>query len=470
MAILNGICTTNKQVNIYSGSQITYIGYNPSGTSLVALGNVSGSNPTSISIGNSQVGSDFGLIGGSGGTGTISMGGTGTLTISTSSGTLSINTAGANLNIAPGPNSIPVTIGNVLGTTSVTINSGTGDIAIGRSIAKQILIGNGTSNTYVAIEAGTNGVSIGGNAIAQPIVIGNTTGASSVTINTGSGGIKFPSLTNYGVIGTTSAGLLSSIAASTAGYVLTSNGTGSLPTFQAAAASGIGTLNGNTGSATGSTVTVSGDGTVISTSGSGSTLSITSTAIRTVSTGSGTATASSNAITITGTGPISTSGTSATVTIATTAANTINATSGSATASSNAFSIVGSGTVSTSATGSTVTVTGTPYFAFNNQNSSTVTMAVNNAYLVNNGATLVTLTLPTTAALGDKFQVVGTSSGGWTIAQNSGQTINFGNVNTTTGTGGSLSSTNRYDQISLMCNVANTGFVVTSSVGNITYV
>jgi hypothetical protein len=104
------------------------------------------------------------------------------------------------------------------------------------------------------------------------------------------------------------------------------------------------------------------------------------------------------------------------------------------------------------------------------KNSSTVTMAVNNAYLVNNGATLVTLTLPTTATLGDKFQVVGTSSGGWTIAQNSGQTINFGNVNTTTGTGGSLSSTNRYDQISLMCNVANTGFVVTSSVGNITYV
>ena len=253
MAILNGICTTNKQVNIYSGSQITYIGYNASGTSLVSIGNTGG-NAASVSIGNGSSGSAFSLNGGSGGTGTISMGGTGTLTISTSSGTLSINTAGANLNIAPGPNSIPVTIGNVLGTTSVTINSGTGDIAIGRSIAKQILIGNGTSNTYVAIEAGTNGVSIGGNAIAQPIVIGNTTGASSVTINTGSGGIKFPSLTNYGVIGTTSAGLLSSIAASTAGYVLTSNGTGSLPTFQAAAASGIGTLNGNTGSATGSTI------------------------------------------------------------------------------------------------------------------------------------------------------------------------------------------------------------------------
>ena len=326
------------------------------------------------------------------------------------------------------------------------------------------------STGLLTLTSGSSGITIGTSAVAKPITIGNTTGATAVTINTGSGGITFPSLTNYGVIGTTSAGLLSSIAAGTAGYVLTSNGTGSLPTFQAAAGGGISTLAGNTGSATGSTVTVSGDGTVISTSGSGSTLSITSTAIRTVNGGTGSAVSSSNAITITGSGVISTSGTSATLTISSTAANVINATSGSATASSNAFSIVGSGTVSTSATGSTVTVTGTPYFAFNNQNSSTVTMAVNNAYLVNNGATLVTLTLPTTAALGDKFQVVGTSSGGWTIAQNSGQTINFGNVNTTTGTGGSLSSTNRYDQISLMCNVANTGFVVTSSVGNITYV
>ena len=115
MAILNGICTTNKQVNIYSGSQTTYIGYNASGTSLVSIGNVGGANATSISIGNGVSGSTFGLNGGSGGTGTIQMGGTGTLTLSTSSGTLSINTSGGAINIAPGASAIPVTIGNILG-------------------------------------------------------------------------------------------------------------------------------------------------------------------------------------------------------------------------------------------------------------------------------------------------------------------------------------------------------------------
>ena len=96
-------------------------------------------------------------------------------------------------------------------------------------------------------------------------------------------------------------------------------------------------------------------------------------------------------------------------------------------------------------------------------------MAVNNGYTANN-AGLVTLTLPSTAAYGTIMEVCGKGAGGWTIAQNSGQTIHFGNVNTTTGTGGSLSSTNRYDVVKLLCTIANTDFTVLSSVGNITYV
>ncbi len=102
--------------------------------------------------------------------------------------------------------------------------------------------------------------------------------------------------------------------------------------------------------------------------------------------------------------------------------------------------------------------------------ASTVSLAVGNGYIIDNGTTLVTATLPATAAVGDIIAIVGKSSGGWTIAQNSGQTIHFGAVNTTTGTGGSLSSTLQYDNLELICITANTNFAVRAPLGNITYV
>lgn len=104
-----------------------------------------------------------------------------------------------------------------------------------------------------------------------------------------------------------------------------------------------------------------------------------------------------------------------------------------------------------------------------NQTGTSVTMAVNTSYIAN-AATLVTLTLPSTCAQGTEFAVAGLGAGGWKVAQATGQSINFGNVVTTTGTGGSLASTNQYDVVYLLCTVANTQFSVLGSVGNITYV
>lgn len=100
---------------------------------------------------------------------------------------------------------------------------------------------------------------------------------------------------------------------------------------------------------------------------------------------------------------------------------------------------------------------------------TTQAMAVNNGYTANN-AGLVTLTLPTTAAYGTTMAVVGKGAGGWKIAQNSGQTIHFGFVNTTSGATGSLASTNQYDVVFLLCTVANTDFTVIQSIGNLTVV
>src|SRR3954465_12062931 len=105
-----------------------------------------------------------------------------------------------------------------------------------------------------------------------------------------------------------------------------------------------------------------------------------------------------------------------------------------------------------------------------NQNSSSVTMVAGSAYYINNASTLVTLTLPTSAAQGDTFIIVGGSSGGWKVAQNASQQINLNSTATTSGTGGSLASTNRYNCMTIRCITANTTFVVSDVSGVITVV
>lgn len=92
---------------------------------------------------------------------------------------------------------------------------------------------------------------------------------------------------------------------------------------------------------------------------------------------------------------------------------------------------------------------------------------VDNAYYSNN-AGLVTITLPSTAAVGSVIEVGGLGAGGWRIAQNVSQLIHLGSSVTTTGTGGRLDSTNQYDSVTLRCVVANTTWNVISVIGNIT--
>ena len=96
------------------------------------------------------------------------------------------------------------------------------------------------------------------------------------------------------------------------------------------------------------------------------------------------------------------------------------------------------------------------------------TAEVNNGYLTNKG-TLLTLTLPTTAAVGSMLRVSGMNAGLWKIAQNASQVIHFGKTDTTTGTGGFLLATQARDSVELVCCVANNEWNVISSVGNIDY-
>lgn len=145
------------------------------------------------------------------------------------------------------------------------------------------------------------------------------------------------------------------------------------------------------------------------------------------------------------------------------------ATDGAAAApSAGIITIAGGTNVTTSGSGSTVTIDASGGgLTWNEETGTSATMAVDNGYIANN-AGLVTLTLPSTAALGDVVRVTGKGAGGWRIAQNSGQTIYFGSSSTTTGTGGRLDSTAQRDTVELVCVTANNDFNVISSIGTIT--
>ena len=95
--------------------------------------------------------------------------------------------------------------------------------------------------------------------------------------------------------------------------------------------------------------------------------------------------------------------------------------------------------------------------------AATLAAAINNGYVLNHSSTACVVTLPATAAEGSVIAFQGLSgSGGFTITANTGQTIQFGN--TSTSSGGSLSSTNAGDTLWIVCGVANTTWLAISSI------
>ena len=106
-------------------------------------------------------------------------------------------------------------------------------------------------------------------------------------------------------------------------------------------------------------------------------------------------------------------------------------------------------------------------FTWNVITGTSQAVSENNGYVPMNVAQ-TTFTLPPTANVGDAFKIMGYGSGGWKIAQNAGQTIHLGSSPTSTGVLGFLASTNRFDNLEVVCLVPNTEFSVRAVVGNIT--
>lgn len=107
----------------------------------------------------------------------------------------------------------------------------------------------------------------------------------------------------------------------------------------------------------------------------------------------------------------------------------------------------------------TITATGLAGFSWTTVSGTSQAMLSNNGYIANN-AGLVTLTLPVTSTVGDEIDIIGKGAGGWTIAQGAGQQLVIGNVSSTVGAGGSVSSTNAKDSLQIICTAANTEWTI----------
>lgn len=89
-----------------------------------------------------------------------------------------------------------------------------------------------------------------------------------------------------------------------------------------------------------------------------------------------------------------------------------------------------------------------------NVTTATQAMTANTTYIVNYTVGQCTLTLPVAANQGDTIDIIGGEAGnaaGWKIAQNASQYIRDISSVTTTGVTGTLTTTNQYQSIEIMC-------------------
>lgn len=113
----------------------------------------------------------------------------------------------------------------------------------------------------------------------------------------------------------------------------------------------------------------------------------------------------------------------------------------------------------------TIASTGVGSLVWNDVSGTSQAAAVNNGYIISNAAQ-TTVTIPATAAEGSVFAVQGKGAAGWILQMNTGQTVHLGS--SASSSAGSLTSTNQWDSVQIVCVTANTTFAVISVIGNLT--
>jgi len=110
---------------------------------------------------------------------------------------------------------------------------------------------------------------------------------------------------------------------------------------------------------------------------------------------------------------------------------------------------------------------GSTYYTWTTIAGTSQNLVAANAY-VPTASSLTTFTLPVSPTLGDHYLIAGSGSGGWKLAQNSGQSTIIGIQTTTTGASGYLASTSSTDTIEIVY-IGSSIFKVIGIYGNITF-
>lgn len=134
------------------------------------------------------------------------------------------------------------------------------------------------------------------------------------------------------------------------------------------------------------------------------------------------------------------------------------------------INVIGAGTITVTGNAGTNTLTITDMDSAWTSISSSQMMSVNMGYFCVSPGGALSLSLPAVSAMGDVIAIVLDGATSFAISQGAGQTILYGNLSTTAGFAGSLSSTQQGDSIRLVCRVPNLRWVCIAGTGNLTVV
>lgn len=102
--------------------------------------------------------------------------------------------------------------------------------------------------------------------------------------------------------------------------------------------------------------------------------------------------------------------------------------------------------------------------------SASQTLVVDDRYICVSPGGALALLLPAVSQLGDMLEITLDGATSFAITQGAGQSVRLGNVSTTVGVGGSITTTQQGDTIRLVCQTANLKWNVLSTLGNLTVV
>lgn len=102
--------------------------------------------------------------------------------------------------------------------------------------------------------------------------------------------------------------------------------------------------------------------------------------------------------------------------------------------------------------------------------STSQSLVSNNGYICVSPGGALALALPATSVLGDIIEVTLDGATSFEITQAAGQQIRFGNIQTTSGAGGSITTNQPGDTLRMVCQKANVRWNILSSIGNFTVV